>query len=88
MSQIAVIAITVVTEAPEFGQGDTEASPQPDPSASWITDNAAVAKAPPMRPRPPVNASACKVRPASSFAHHPVGLRLGSRAAKRNLECA
>jgi len=87
MSQIAVIGVTVVTEASEFGQGDTDASLQPDPNASRITDIAAVAKAPPMRPRPPVNASACKVRPASSFAHHPVGLRLDSRA-KRNLECA
>jgi hypothetical protein len=48
MSQIAVIAVKVVTEAPEFGQGDTEAKPKPDPRASKISDNAAVAKAPPM----------------------------------------
>jgi hypothetical protein len=48
MSQIAVIAVKVVAEAPEFGQGDTEAKPKPDPRASRISDNAAVAKAPPM----------------------------------------
>ena len=48
MSQIAVIAVKVVTEAPEFGQGDTEARPKPDPRANRITDNEAVAKAPPM----------------------------------------
>src|SRR6516165_7222534 len=48
MSQIAVIAVKVVTEAPEFGQGDTEARPKPDPRASSISDNAAIAKAPPM----------------------------------------
>ena len=48
MSQIAVIAVKVVTEAPEFGQGDTEARPKPDPRASRISDKAAVAKAPPM----------------------------------------
>jgi hypothetical protein len=48
ISQIAVIAVKVVTEAPEFGQGDTDARPKPDPRASRISDNAAVAKAPPM----------------------------------------
>jgi hypothetical protein len=48
MSQIAVIAVKVVSEAPELGQGDTEARPKPDPRASRISDNAAVAKAPPM----------------------------------------
>jgi hypothetical protein len=48
MSQIAVIAVKVVTEAPEFGQGDTEAKPKPDPRASRIRDNAAVANAPPI----------------------------------------
>jgi hypothetical protein len=61
MSQIAVIAVTVVTEAPEFGQGDTEASPQPDPSASRITDNTAVAKTPPWA-----------TPGLELFAHHPV----------------
>ena len=48
MSQIAVITVKAVTEAPELGQGDTEASPKPDPRASRISDNPAVAKAPPM----------------------------------------
>ena len=48
MSHIAVITVKVVTEAPEFGQGDTEARPKPDPRASRINDKAAVAKAPPM----------------------------------------
>jgi hypothetical protein len=48
MSQIAVIAVKVVTEAPEFGQGDTEARPKPDPRAGRISSNAAVVKAPPM----------------------------------------
>jgi hypothetical protein len=47
-SQIAVIAVKVVTEAPEFGHGDTEARPKPDPIANKISDDAAVAKAPPM----------------------------------------
>jgi hypothetical protein len=41
MSQIAVITVKVVTEAPVLGQGDnTEAKPKPDPRASRITDNA------------------------------------------------
>jgi hypothetical protein len=48
MSQIAVSAVKVITEAPEFGQGDTEARPKPDPRASRISDKAAVARAPPM----------------------------------------
>jgi len=48
ISQIAVIAVKVVTEAPEFGQGDTEARPKADPRVSRISDNAAVAKAPPI----------------------------------------
>src|SRR5271163_3316080 len=45
---MAVITVKVVTEAPEFGQGDTEARPKPDPRASRFSDNAAAAKAPPM----------------------------------------
>jgi hypothetical protein len=46
MSQIAIITVKVVAEAPEFGQGDTEASPKPDPRARRIRDVAAAAKAP------------------------------------------
>src|SRR5271169_3606241 len=45
---MAVISVKVVTEAPELGQGDTEARPKPDPRATRINDNAAAAKAPPM----------------------------------------
>src|SRR5271168_3778633 len=45
---MAVITVKVVTEAPELGQGDTEAKPKPDPRASRISDNAAAAKAPPI----------------------------------------
>jgi hypothetical protein len=45
-SQIAVIGVKVVTETPEFGQGDTEVRPKPDPSANRISDNAAIAKDP------------------------------------------
>ena len=48
MSQIAIIAVKVVSEAPELGQGDTEARPKADPRVSRISDNAAVAKAPPI----------------------------------------
>ena len=48
MSHIAVITVKVVTEAPELGQGDTEARPKPDPRASRISVSAAAAKAPPM----------------------------------------
>jgi hypothetical protein len=38
--------VKVVAEAPEFGQGDTDARPKPDPRASRIRDVAAIAKAP------------------------------------------
>jgi hypothetical protein len=46
MSHIAIIMVKVVAEAPEFGQGDTDARPKPDPRASRIRDVAAIAKAP------------------------------------------
>jgi hypothetical protein len=46
MSHIAIIMVKVVAEAPEFGQGDTDARPKPDPRASKIKEVATVAKAP------------------------------------------
>jgi hypothetical protein len=47
MSHIAIIKVKVVAEAPELGQGDTEARPKPAPRARRIRDVAAAAKAPP-----------------------------------------
>ena len=48
MSQMAVITPKVVTETPEFGQGETEASPRPEPRAIRIKLTATITKAPPM----------------------------------------
>jgi hypothetical protein len=38
MSQIAVIAVKVVGDAPVSRQGDIDASPKPDPSATKSTE--------------------------------------------------
>jgi hypothetical protein len=46
ISHIAIIKVKAVAEAPELGQGDTEARPKPDPRARRIRDVAAAAKAP------------------------------------------
>jgi len=55
MSQIAVITMPDrghhhegCRRSCEFGHGEIEARPKPDPRASRISDNAAMAKAPPM----------------------------------------
>jgi hypothetical protein len=45
---MAVITVNVVAEAPEPGQGDTEASPMPDPKARRIKEVAAAATVPAM----------------------------------------
>jgi len=48
INQIAVMIVNVVTEAPEPDQGDTHASPRPEPRDMRISDSAAAANAPPM----------------------------------------
>jgi hypothetical protein len=48
MNQIAVAAVNVVADAPLLGQGDTDASPRPVPSASNSTVAEAATKAPAM----------------------------------------
>ena len=45
--RMAAVPIVEV-EAPMFDQGETEESPSPVPSASKISDNAAVTKPPPI----------------------------------------
>jgi len=45
---MAVITPKVVAETPEFGQGETEASPRPEPRAIRIRLTAMITKAPPM----------------------------------------
>jgi len=43
---MAVITVKVVAEAPLWGQGDTEASPKPEPRATKMRVVAAAAMAP------------------------------------------
>jgi hypothetical protein len=47
MSQIPVIMLKVVAGTPELDHGDTEARPNPEPSARRIRESEAAAKAPP-----------------------------------------
>jgi hypothetical protein len=48
MSHIAVVTVKVAMVTPEFDQGDTDASPRPEPSNKRISDTAAAVKAPAM----------------------------------------
>jgi hypothetical protein len=48
MSQMAVVTAKLVSDAPRSGQGDIEANPIPDPSATRTTVLAAATKAPAM----------------------------------------
>jgi hypothetical protein len=48
MSPIAVITENVVNETPLLGQGDTEARPRPEASASRISETAAATTEPAM----------------------------------------
>jgi hypothetical protein len=43
---MAVITVNVVADTPLFGQADTEARPNPDPSAASTTEAAAATNAP------------------------------------------
>jgi hypothetical protein len=47
MSHIPVIIVKVVADTPELDHGDTEARPNPEPSARRIKESEAAAKAPP-----------------------------------------
>jgi hypothetical protein len=46
MSQIPVMTVKVVADAPEFDQGETVISPSPDPRARSTRDKPIAAKAP------------------------------------------
>ncbi|MGA2190902.1 MAG: hypothetical protein ABSH33_20480 [Steroidobacteraceae bacterium] len=48
MSQIAVDTVKVVAETPRFGQGEIDANPSPDPTASKTKETDAATKAPAM----------------------------------------
>src|SRR4029078_6305230 len=47
-SQIAVMTVKVVAEAPRSAHGETEARPKPEPSASRMRDTAQATRAPAM----------------------------------------
>jgi hypothetical protein len=48
ISQIAAVMANVVPEIPLLGQGETEAKPNPEPSASRIRETAVATNAPAM----------------------------------------
>ena len=48
MSHIAVVTVKVATVTPEFDQGDTDASPKPEPNNKRMSDTAAAVTAPAM----------------------------------------
>ena len=48
INQMMAAVLTVATDAATFAHGDTDARPRPVPSASRMSDSAAVTNAPPV----------------------------------------